>query len=356
MNITEIDKNFKLTVVKEPDVKWLDIKNEPFIIKGVSYYENEKRYRRMPEEVANRVSVGVNLLSTNTSGGRVRFVTDSPFIALRAVIPAPGIMSHMPIVGTCGFSIYSNNNFIGMCTPDIITCSKENIVDNKVAFEGVKYPKSGKNLIEIYFPLYNGVCELFVGIKDGCILEKAPEYTHELPVLFYGSSITQGGCASRPGNDYISHLERWLDTDIYNLGFSGNAKAEQTMCDYIANQKVSTYVIDYDHNAPTVEHLENTHFNLYKTIREKNANTPIVFISKPDFDYDPFGVERRTIIFNTYNTALKNGDKNVYYIDGETLFGDEDRDACTVDTCHPNDLGFYRMAKNIYPTLKKLLK
>ena len=113
--------------------------------------------------------------------------------------------------------------------------------------------------------------------------------------------------------------------------------------------------MDYDHNAPNIEYLEKTHFNLYKTIRSSRPQTPIVFLTKPDFENDFNEFNRRELIKNNYLTAKEQGDNNVYFIDGETLFGSKDRDACTVDGCHPNDLGFYRMAENIYPTLKNIL-
>ena len=113
--------------------------------------------------------------------------------------------------------------------------------------------------------------------------------------------------------------------------------------------------MDYDHNAPDAEHLKNTHENFFKTVRRFNSKLPVVIVSKPDTEADPYFYIRRGIIERTYKNAKKSGDKHVYFVDGETLFGKNDRDTCTVDGCHPNDLGFYRMAKNIRPTLKKAL-
>lgn len=68
------------------------------------------------------------------------------------------------------------------------------------------------------------------------------------------------------------------------------------------------------------------------------------------------GRQRRDVIRRTYENALKAGDKNVYFVDGDTLFGNSERTACTVDRCHPNDLGFERMYRAVLPTLKKALK
>ena len=115
------------------------------------------------------------------------------------------------------------------------------------------------------------------------------------------------------------------------------------------------FVFDYDHNAPDVEFLQQTHEPFFKRIREKNPDLPIVMMSSPDFDYRPDKPQRRDIVKQTYLNAVANGDKNVYYIDGSTFFGDTDRHLCTVDCIHPNDLGFYRMAGVIEPVIKRIL-
>ncbi len=356
MNIAEIDKNFKLDAVKEQDVEWHSVLDTPFSTHGVSYDAARGLFRRMPTEAATAVSDLVDMLSSSCAGGRVRFVTDSPYVALRCVGPRRGIMSHMTLVGTYGFSLLDGKEFVGMYTP-----SEQNLrdaVDGKFAFEGIRYfaKKEGLHRATLFMPLYNGVNHLRIGIKKGSKLLAPKPYRYEKPIVFYGSSITQGGCASRPGNDYIGLLSQWLDSDILNLGFSGNAKGEQTMADYLAAQKnASVMVLDYDHNAPTVAHLQSTHYNLYKTVRKANPTLPIVLVSKPDFSKMD-GAGRRKVIYDTYRRATEAGDGNIYFIDGETLFGKNGERCCTVDGTHPNDLGFYRMAKTMLPVLQGILK
>jgi hypothetical protein len=119
--------------------------------------------------------------------------------------------------------------------------------------------------------------------------------------------------------------------------------------------QASVYLLDYDYNAPNAEYLSKTHYPLYEEIRAKNPDAPILFMSKPDFEYDPESAERRAIIYDTYQRAKAQGDELVWFIDGECMFGDFERNACTVDTCHPTNLGFYRMAKTIVPVLKEVL-
>ena len=128
------------------------------------------------------------------------------------------------------------------------------------------------------------------------------------------------------------------------------------MCEYLAKIKCSLFVCDYDYNAPNPEYLRNTHYNLYQVFRKAQPNTPILFVSKPDYDYDATSEERIQIILETVKKAKENGDNNVYFLSGKDLYGDKDRIQCAVDSCHPTDLGFYRIAEKIYEKLKEIDK
>ena len=151
-------------------------------------------------------------------------------------------------------------------------------------------------------------------------------------------------------------LSDGLDLDYYNFGFSGSAKGELAMADYINTLDICALVYDYDHNAPSAEHLEATHEAFFKRIREKHPTLPVLMMTKPDFDYDPDADRRRTVIRRTYENALASGDENVYFLDGELFFGETERELCSVDRCHPNDLGFYRMAAVVEPVLRRMIE
>ena len=127
------------------------------------------------------------------------------------------------------------------------------------------------------------------------------------------------------------------------------------MAEHIASLPMSVFVMDYDHNAPTVQHLIETHERFYRIVREKNPELPIVFITAPNVYHRPTMAPRRTVIMENY-TRLREEDKNLYFIDGTSFFQGTDADYCTVDGCHPTDYGFYRMAMGILPTLKRALK
>ncbi|MBQ9358132.1 MAG: hypothetical protein IJT95_01165, partial [Abditibacteriota bacterium] len=204
--------------------------------------------------------------------------------------------------------------------------------------------------------LYGGVKELYVGVQKGSTIKRAPDYKYEKPVVFYGSSITHGACASRNGCSYEALLSRSLDMNFLNLGFGGCALGEQAMAEYIAGLDMSVFVMDYDHNAPTEEHLRDTHYAFYRTVREKQPGVPIIMLSRPKPNLWPDEKERRDIIKSTWKRARDEGDKNVYFIDGSTLVDAYAGDAWSVDRVHPNDYGFVSMAKGIEKVLKPLLK
>ena len=147
-----------------------------------------------------------------------------------------------------------------------------------------------------------------------------------------------------------------LDTDYINLGFSGNAKAEDEIADYIAGLDMSVFVYDYDHNAPTVEHLAATHEKLFRKFREKHPETPVIMMSRPKYHLTDEEEKRLAVVRKTYENAAASGDKNVYLLTGPEMFDEFSVECATVDNCHPNDSGFICMAKSLIPMLKNCLE
>ena len=165
----------------------------------------------------------------------------------------------------------------------------------------------------------------------------------------------------RPGNCYTSILSRSLDFDMINLGFSGSAYGEQAIAEYIADIPMSAFVLDYDYNARSLDELINTHYAFYETVRKKNPDLPIIMMSAPVASptrlVTPSKPLRssRVVIMKSYIRAFDDGDKNVYFIDGESLLGDIEAKENLVDSVHPTDAGFKHMARRIYPVLKDVL-
>ncbi|MBR2377649.1 MAG: hypothetical protein IKA85_07790 [Clostridia bacterium] len=353
-DISKIDKNFEVKAPLNDDenLDFYPVPNEKIALYGV-FYEND-RFVRLPKEIAQVNSSAVDRLHTQTAGGRLRFSTNSKTIRIIVKWDIQNYSSTMSAFSKCGFTL--QEDFVG--GDNAYVCSfvpptnAPNGYDSEYLFEEAK-----ERNFTIYFPLYNNVTELTLAIDKGATLGKGLPYKDIKPILYYGSSITQGGCASRADNSYQSIIAKWNNIDHINLGFSGGCRAEEPISNYMAGLDVSIFVCDYDHNAPTVEFLQNTHFKLYETFRSKNPGVPILFLSRPNFytgaTMNPEA--RLKIIKETVKKAKKLGDDKVYLLDGRKLFGKEYK-LCTVDGTHPNDIGFYLMAKAINKMLDKIIK
>ena len=343
-NISEIDSNFKVgTQINRDDITFYNCRNEKFDVYGI-FHEGEC-FHRLPEAVAESVSDKVQILGKNTAGGRVRFKTDSKCIAISAIYYEVYKMPHFAFTGSVGFDMYADNFYVKTFIPP----ANVDLDGYESSFD---FDDKKMRDITINFPLYSSVKEVYIGLDSDAVIEKSPSYVNEKPVVFYGSSITQGGCASRPGTCYEAVLSRRFNCDYVNLGFSGNAKAEVEIAQYIANLDMSLFVFDYDHNAPTVEHLLNTHERMFGIIREKQPDLPVIMMSRPKFALTDIETKCRNIIETTFKNAVANGDKNVYFIDGAKLTevcGNEG----TVDGTHPTDFGFVSMAKAVGDVIEK---
>ena len=348
MDISKLDTNFALGEVDSRGIVFRDAKETPFRIYGV--FHDGTQYRRVPEDVAAATSEHVAVLSTHTAGGRVRFVTDSKRIVIKPLYADIHRMAHMAFTGIFGFDLFVDDEFKKVFTPPV------NVKDSYESMH--EFPTKEKRLITINMPLYAPVKELFIGLEEGATLEAAPDHAIECPIVFYGSSITQGGCASRPGTAYTAVVSRWLGANHINIGFSGSARGEAAIRDYIASLDMSLFVLDYDHNAKSIEEYESTHYPFYKAVREAHPDIPIIIITRPKVDptYQLNALGKARIARETYQRALDEGDKRVYFIDGKTLMPEDMGDDGLVDGVHPTDLGFYFMAKRVYPVIKESLK
>lgn len=350
MKIEDIDKNFKKIEHIEGDKAFYAIPHPSFALHGVYYEELNECFVRMPLKIAQKVNEGVYGLSKHTAGGRLCFATDSKSLKIEVAYQGLSIMSHMPLTGSSSFALLENTDkgerFIGNLMPTSA---------DKTSFSaGLVLPGGCMKEYILYFPLYNDVKSLAVALDKTAKVEPCNPYCDKKPILYYGSSITQGGCANRTDKCYQALICKKNRIDYINLGFSGSARGEDAMVDYLTTLDCSLFVCDYDHNAPNAEHLKKTHLRLYQRYREKRPDTPILFISKPDFRRDKEGEERCKVIRNTYQYAKRKGDKNVYFLSGKTFFKQRDSADFTVDGCHPTDYGFQRMAEEIYKKMQMI--
>jgi len=359
-DIGSIDADLRIdTKLDQPDIRFYSVKEEPFRIYGLLPAKKGECFTRLPHDVAQNTNEGVAWLYTNTAGGRVRFATDSPYVAISVRYPDNGRLqdlSHMPRTGTSGFDLYELEDGSFRYVKSFIPPHRALTPDG---YESIhRFGERKMRDLTVNFPYYNGVQELYIGLADGCTLTAAKPYRAIMPIVYYGSSITQCGCASRPGTGYQSIITRALDCDHINLGFSGSARGEQVMADYIATLEMSCFVYAYDHNAPSVEHLQATHKPMFDTVRAAQPDLPIIILTSVcrSGASEEHVAQRSAVIKDTYDRAVAAGDRNVWFIDGDRMFSTLAGELGTVDGSHPNDFGFKVIADHLLPLLKQILK
>ncbi len=350
-NFSEIDANMVSRVPDADGLVWYTLPAEGFDLYG---FTSVNPYRRVPDDVAKTISPGVRSLAPHTAGGRVRFSTDSSRIAIRVKMPSVTKFAHMALTGSSSFDLYldtdTGSRFFSVFKPDVRIYEGFTLTNNVGTGRGMRS-------WTLNFPLYSPVSLLEIGLDANASVGHGKKYRKEAPIVYYGSSITQGACATRPGLCYESIISRKLDLDHVNLGFSGQCKAEIAFAEYLAGLKMLAFVCDYDHNTPNTEYLRDTHLRLYQIIREKNPDLPYIMVSAPDFYLaEESRSKRRAVVEDTYRYAREHGDRNVYYIDGEGLTRGGYEDSCTADGCHPNDIGFMFMAEKIGCMIERALR
>lgn len=347
---------------ESPKIQFRNGFEEPFELSGFPWRGANGELRRLPPHITEKTvkPVMANFHSYHTSGGEVRFRTDSDVIAIRAEVYKISDPPHMTRNAACGFALYmdaggKDERLMRAMSPSTPEMRRDPDKPAKRVDGTVKLPGRKMRSFSLYLPLYAGVRKLEIGVAEGARFAPPPPRKVKLPVCFYGSSITQGCSAGHSGNNYTTMLCRAVGAPQINLGFSGAARGEVEMAEAIATLKMSVLVIDYDHNAPNPEHLRKTHERFFRIIRKAQPELPIILVSGPRDKSSPINRERRDIVRATYDRAVAAGDKHVYFVDGLTFFEQVPRKYCTVDNTHPSDLGFYLMFSKIHPVLRQAL-
>lgn len=330
-------------------MKTYNYRQKPIKVFGVPFFDKKQVFERLPEDL--RKTLNLEHLGKRCPGSRMCFRTDAEEITIKLKLETLSVDPAMSLFACQSAAVLAgernNARFLGLVSPlDYNTLSFENKFKKEPVMED----------ITIFMPRNEVVSDIEITVNDGASVEECTPYRDIKPILYYGSSITEGGNCCSVFNAYNAIISNRLNIDYYNFGFSGSARAELELADYINTIDMSIFVYDYDHNAPDPEALKATHEPFFKRIREKNPELPIVMMSKPLAVYREEDRIRRDIIKETYNNAVNSGDKNVYFIDGETYYGDNERQLCSIDVWHPNDIGFLRMADVIEPVIKGILK
>ncbi|QDU25621.1 hypothetical protein ETAA8_06910 [Anatilimnocola aggregata] len=326
-------------------------------LEGQGFTDTKAPYDRLPARAEGKVRPPVWSLSQNSAGLCVRFRTDSPTIRCQWTNTSAKLgMPHMPATGVSGVDLYVRDDkgtwrWLSVGQP------KEGTKHTALLVDGLS--KTPRDYC-LYLPLYNGVSQVEIGVAEGSKIERlVREESVRLPIVFYGTSITQGGCASRPGMVHTAILGRRLDRPVINLGFSGNGKMEAEVTACIVDIEAVVYVIDCLPNMTAAEVTANT-APLVATLRQAHPNTPIVLAEDRTYG-DAFLKRDRAERNSTSRAALKKifaelqpHDKLLFYLPGENQLGADGED--TVDGSHPTDLGFLRMADEFSKVLAPLVK
>ncbi len=333
-------------------IVWHDVKD--WGVEGKGWNDTAKFFDRLPARAEGKVRTPVWNLSRHSAGMSVRFTTDATSIHVDYKVTSSSLsMPHMPATGVSGFDLYGQDEkgdwkWIAVVKPTK-QAAQVNLITGLIP---------GKRNYMIYLPLYNGTEFLKVGVPEGNVFEPI-EPRQEKPVLFYGTSITHGACASRPGMPHPSILGRRLNLPILNLGFSGNGKMEPEVGEFLAELDPAVYVLDCLPNMVGEEVAARAE-NMVKQLRAARPETPIVMVEDRTYASAPFLQSQqdrhagsRKAYQAAYQSLLASGAKSLFYIDGNSLLG-EDRDD-TTDGSHPSDLGFFRHAEAMEPVLRKAL-
>lgn len=316
------------------------------------FREDQPKLLRLPACLQAKFREPVWDLAQCPSGGRIRFRTDSTTLRLSAKNPYFSNMHHMPSVGENGFDLYVDSNYIGSAWPDAAA---------QITKEWRLGTERRWREVTLYLPLYKPVTIQEFGFDLGARLETAKPYAIAKPVVYYGSSITQGGCASNPGGSCQAFLERRLQADFVNLGFSGNGMGDPAVAEAITELDPSCIVLDFWAN-PTAAQYAEALPGFVKILRQKFPRIPILLVSPFYFSAEATEIEvareqteKRRFTRDFVARQRASGDRHFMFADGLKMLN-ASQTCGLVDGVHGNSLGFYFMAQGLEPYLKKALK
>ena len=344
-DIKEVDKNMKDSTSQDNNnVTWIEIDNE--VINNYMYGKAIRNgaFNRLDSESINQ---NLDYLKLHPAGENLIFETNSSFIKIDAKLLGAAYMSHMTAVGTIGFSLY----FFDKNKWRFLSCTKVNSKEYTVDL--IKNNKKN-HTYRLYFPLYQELISCKLGVDSKSNFKFLKDEMDSL--LIYGTSISQGGCATRPGMDYGSILGRLNNLNVINLGFSGSCHLEKEIIPIINNaidhENVKYLIFELEANSPSYEHLETGFTYFLENLHNLN-NLKVYLISHFDEGMTYYDNKLKKYRKGFKETQIKLSKKyNINFLDGEKLIKDLDCDG-TVDGVHLTDLGFYNLAKKLSKIVKK---
>ncbi len=358
-DIRKIDREMDFENKNSDGMDWYSADDAPFCLDGLHWRKKGEAFRRMPLE-GHSISPYIDAtLSWHTAGAMLRFVTDAAEIRIDARLHKNARMDHMASTGSMGFDLYcgqgSAKKFVG------VTRFDRNLDEYLVPVFQLDGREQKEREFTLHFPLYSGVADFRIGLSSGAKVKAPSPWSDSRPVVVYGSSIQQGGCASRPGMCHTNIMSRMLNRPFINLGFSGSGKGEPAAAELMASvENPAMFILDYAANANN-EGLRNTLTGFIDILRKKHPLTPILLVSVTPWKSEleqcecvPFRMEQTVLFLNELQRRRDAGDKNIHFLDGYGLYG-ANWSECTVDGVHATDFGFYMIARKMAPVISGIL-
>jgi hypothetical protein len=326
-------------------LRWLSPTNREVAVCGLPWFkENGGDLVRLPVRLKSTFRPPVWSLARSPSGGRIRFRSDTKVLSLRLEYPSTPKMANMHAYGQTGVDLYADGVYLATAVAD--QDAKPGKIYERVLLDLSNQPRLERE-ITLYLPLYMPVKVLGIGVDIEARVTPAKPFARAKPVVFYGTSITQGGCACRSGMSYEAILGRRLNIDFVNLGFSGNGLGEPEVARAVAEIDAACFVLDFGANHKTGEAMREVYAPFLDSVRASHPGTPIVVMTPlytareeriPSLKLD--WQQRRAYISQVVRQRTKAGDRKLFLVDGARLLGSIPGDGL-VDGGHPNDLGFY---------------
>ncbi len=343
----------------DAEMRWMPLPSEGFQVNGLPWYaENGGELYRLPRRLEQTFRPPVWDLAKSPSGGRIRFRTDSALLGIELEYPSPPGMTNMHAFGQTGVDLYADGSYIATAIAG--KDAGPGKTERRTLLDVRKLPRVERE-ITLYLPLYIPVKVHGIGLDKEARISPPKPFALPRPVVFYGTSITQGGCASRSGMSYQAILARGLNLDFVNLGFSGNGIGEPEMAAVVAGIDAACFVLDFAQNNRTVESLEKAYGPFLETLRAKHPETPILAITPIYSSREAVGEpgkselqKMRDHIRQVVSQRIAGGDRRLQLVEGTDLIGPAQGDAL-VDGTHPNDLGFEWMADGLAARLRQML-
>ena len=333
------------------ETNWTDAND--LLVEGRAFEERKAPWDRLPARAEDLVRPPVWGNSRHSAGIAIRFLSDSPSIEVRWKLTGDRLgMKHMPATGVSGVDLYVRTNLPGNSGWRWVGNGRPSAVENQKRLASGLEPVTREWML--YLPLYNGVESIEIGTAEGAFV--GPAEMRSRPIVFYGTSITHGACASRPGMTHAAILGRRLDVPIVNLGFSGSGTLDMEIADLMSEIDASVYVIDCLPNLGGSQVAERA-VPFVRRLRSLRPGVPIILVEDRTYADAMFNAskanrnrESRAALKAAHDTLVAEGFDRIFYIEGAGLLGDDGE--ATVDSSHPTDLGFMRHADAFEPVLR----